>query len=84
MPGPGNINTTITTTDEEVVLVTVSWYGHLLEVGDGWLNIGVCPICCVSTEVVHDTYIPSYLSSRKQYFGRLFHARHPIPSDIPP
>ena len=84
LPIYGNINTTIQTVNGEVVLVTVSRSIHLLDVGDDWLNIKVCPIWCVSTECVCDTYRPSYFSSRKQDFGRLFCARHLIPSDTFP
>ena len=49
-PGYVNINTTIQNPDGEVVPVTVSWYGFLLEVDGGWLNSGVHKIRCVSPE----------------------------------
>ena len=80
LPGNGNINTTIQIPYREVVLVTVSRSGRLIEVEDGWLNSCVIPIFCVSPERVCDTYRPSYFSSRKQDFSRLFHACNLIPS----
>ena len=52
MPRSGNINTTIQTTDGEVVPVTVSWPGRVLEVGYVWLNSGVLPIISVRPEYV--------------------------------
>ena len=84
LPGSGNINTTIQNPDGEVVPVTVSRSGCLLEVDDGWLNSGVCPIWCVSTDCVNNTYRPSYFSSWQQDLGLLFCACHPIPSDTFP
>ena len=52
LPGYGNINTTIQTSDVEVVLVTVSRSGCLLELDYGWLIIGARPIYCFGRECV--------------------------------
>ena len=64
-----------------MVLITVSWYGWLLEVRYGWLNSTVRPIWYVSPEWVHDTYIPSYFSSWKQYLNWLFRTYLRTPGD---
>ena len=80
-PRYGNINTTIKTIDGKVFTVTLSWYGRLLEVDDGWLNSGFLHIHCVSPEWVSNTYIPSYFSSWQQDLTWLFRTRHPIPID---
>ena len=84
----GNISTTIQNYEGGVVLITVSWYGHLVEVENGWLNSGVHTILCVSPEWVCDNYQIFYRTScfsiRKRDLSQLFHIRHPIPIDTFP
>ena len=82
--GSGNINNTIQNPDREVVLVTVSQSSHFIEVYGGCFNSGVRPIPCVRPECVRNNYKPSHLSNRQQDLSRLFHTRHPIPSDTFP
>ena len=54
--GSGNISNNIQNPKGEVVPITVSQYGRLVEVGDGWLNSGVHKILCVSPEWVSNTH----------------------------
>ena len=84
LPRSGNINTTIQNHDGGEILITVSWSSFLFEVDDGWLNIGVRPICCVISEWVRNTYRPSYFSRRQQDLIQFLCTHHPIPSDTFP
>ena len=43
-PGYGNINNTIKTPNGEVFLFILSRSGHLIDVDDGWLTSGICPV----------------------------------------
>ena len=87
MPGSGNINTTIQNPKGWVFPITVSRYGWLVEVDDGWLNIGARPILCVGPEWVCNAYQEFYRSS---FFSRqrdliwLFHTSNQINSDTFP
>ena len=49
-PISGNSNITVQSPNGEVVPVILYCYSHFIELDDGWLTIGVGPICCVSPE----------------------------------